>query len=108
MQEGEPASAALALMVTLYRSPDSVQNGAAKKVFLSKLFLVFGFYPEGEQFQKIYFKRLAAESLDTLLAEPIDLKVEKELDDWLFQCIATYPHMRHLKTMHFLTRNRTI
>jgi hypothetical protein len=108
MQEGDPASAVLALIVTLYCSPDLVRHVAAKKIFLSKLFVVFGFYPEGQQFQQIYFKRLAAESLDTLLAEPIDLKVEKELDDWLSQCIATYPHMRHLKTMHFLTRTRAV
>lgn len=78
-----------------------VQSSLLKKLFLCKIFIVLGIWPAGEQFQKPLFYRLAMESIDKLLEQPIQLKSELDLDRWLRACVASHPRAGDFKTWHF-------
>ena len=77
-----------------------------KKLFLFKLFIFLGLYPEGEKFQTPIFHKLAIESIDTLIDKKLHLGIEKDLDVWLYSCVQTHPMFKYLKTINFLYKNR--
>ena len=77
-----------------------------KKLFLFKLFLFLGLYCEGKRFQTPRFHTLAIKSIDTLIDKQLHLKIEKDLDMWLYACVSTHPMFRSLKTIDFLYKNR--
>lgn len=107
VQEGQEAGSIIQHISLLYRHNDT-HDAVFKKLFISKLCMLLSLYPEQEQFRTSFFEELSVESLDTVLRKNIHLEFEKELDAWLFYCMAAYPHARYLKTLHFLTRNRVV
>ena len=107
VQEGQEGESVITLISFLYQS-DHKLSSFSKKLFVGKLCMTLGLYPEGRQVNTPLFESLSVESLDTMLHRSINLEFEKELDTWLFYCIGAYPDARHLKTLHFLTRNRVV
>jgi hypothetical protein len=106
--EGSVSDEVFDLMCYLYNlnSFSSLQTSLLKKIFLCKMFIVIGVWPVGERFQKPLFYRLATESIDNLLAQPIQLRCELDLDGWLRACVASHPHANDFKTWHFLQEKR--
>lgn len=83
-----------------------LRSAREKKLFLFKLFVVLGMYPEGSLFRCAELHCLAVGAIDNLFDLNIDLKIEKELDYWLLKCIAMYPGADNFKTGHFIIKNR--
>lgn len=100
---GDAAEDVFDLVAFLYSRENSLlldcqQAAMAQKVFLCKLFIVLGMYPDDKKFQKLYFKRIMIESIDSLMLQPIDLVYEGELDEWIRACFAIHPYRQSFKT----------
>lgn len=104
--EGSPVSEIFELLSFLYFSADTIYNRCSKKIFLCKLFFLLGIYPEDKHFQLLFFNRVASESIDILINETIDLRIERRLDAWLSACLAMHPYVNSFKTIRFLCENR--
>jgi hypothetical protein len=74
------------------------KTGLVKKVFLCKLFILLGFYPQEKKFQNHFFQKLAAESLDNLMPFSLSMMQEGEVEEWLQACIAMHAHEQKFKT----------
>ncbi len=94
------------LLLVLYVADNLVSCTISKKIFLIKIFMLLGMHPEEDRFQTPYFCRLPAESIDTITQQTIESKCEKELDEWLLNCVSSHLHSKELKTMQFLNKNR--
>ncbi len=84
----------------LYISFDKIQTLQVQKIFLSKFFLILGFYPEintSSTFDYIMYL-----PIDRAVNETINLTIEKELNTWIINCINMHPHIRAFKTFKFL------
>jgi len=104
--QGAQNAEAFSLIHYLYYFGYRIKYIIDKKLFLFKLFIFLGLYPEGEKFQTPIFHKLAIESIDTLLDKKLHLGIEKDLDMWLHLCVQVHPMFRHLKTINFLYNNR--
>lgn len=102
--EGDEARAVFNLLLTLYGEKGSCLLGQqraflSQKIFLCKLFILLGLYPDDKKFQKLYFNRIIHESIDSLMDQPIDLKYAGELDEWIRACFAIHPNAKSFKTI---------
>lgn len=70
-----------------------------KKIFLCKLFLMLGLYPEDKRFHSRFFEQLTTKSFDKLWCQPAIIANEKEIDEWLMMCIAIHVPTYRLKAM---------
>lgn len=88
-----------ALISILYQEDtfSRLHNSLLKKIFLCKIFVMLGVWPLGEKFQSPFFYRLATESIDNLLEQPIQLKYEHDLEGWVHGCIAMHPRASDFK-----------
>ncbi len=77
-----------------------------KKVFIVKVLLACGEYPEDEKFQLSYFHTLLTESVDNIVNRGLDSRFERCLDEWLLKCIAVHPNVEQFKTIYFLVESR--
>ena len=96
------------LLQFLYTVDYSSCGMQCKKLFLLKLLVAIGFYPELPQWQEQGIQQLLALPIDIVAHEPIDLAIEKMIDDWLSACIAQHPRIEQFNTVHFLTKNRLV
>lgn len=95
---GVPALQVYDLLALLYDPAYACPSNQFKLLYIFKLLLLLGMYPEDKQFQMLYFNQLAHEPIDTLLQEPLRLEVEQALDVWIRSCIALHPLYRHFNT----------
>lgn len=70
-----------------------------KKIFLCKLFLLLGLYPEDKRFHSHLFEQLVTKSFDKLWCQTAIITDEKEIDTWLAMCIALHVPALRLKAM---------
>lgn len=77
-----------------------------KKIFLVKLLVSLGFFPDMPLTVQQYEFQAYAMAIDIGTKSPLNLEFEQFLERWLQQCIAQHPKMDEFKTMHFLTANR--
>ncbi|MFC1843010.1 hypothetical protein ACFLYU_05125 [Candidatus Dependentiae bacterium] len=97
-----PSEDVFILIKYLYLSSNRIKCKVDKKLFLCKLFMLLGLYPEGIKFQTPYFCSLATEPIDKTISKKLHLKNEIELDNWLHCCVTTYPEFSDFKTINFL------
>lgn len=72
-------------------------------LFLCKLLITLGFFPEESRFKTAWFCRLAAVPIDTLLTEHVDLAQRLELRTWIRACLNIHPLVRYFKTVCDMT-----
>ena len=92
------------LVRRLYTVDYMVLTPLAKKIFLMKLFIALGFYPDDNRLQKAEIHMLAYGPIDNILNKKISLDIEQDLDTWLMLCIKTHPYHDEFKTAHFLDK----
>lgn len=89
----------------LYATDSLEWNMLYKKIFLFKLFVTIGYYPDVEKIGKRFVGILLESSLRDI---PSDIEVpdlERHLTDWLRQCIAQHPAIEYFNTVQFVTRS---
>lgn len=91
------------LLKTLYEPDFNFTKSLHKKIFLVKLFILFGIVPEGEGADYQRFYDAASGAVDMGADEAIILSREDQIDTWLLQCIKMHPHYEQFKTAHYLT-----
>jgi hypothetical protein len=89
------------LVTQLYRADISGFTPLFKKIFLVKLFTIFGIVPDESRFNTVSWHRIMIESVDTLASQIIDLDMEHDLDEWIRCCIAMHPNHAYFKTVQF-------
>lgn len=77
-----------------------------KLLFIFKLFVRMGIYPEDRSLHTPYFYNLALKPIDIHESNFLDLTVEKDISSWIRLCIAQHPYAHILKTVHFLDNDR--
>lgn len=95
-------------LIMLLYSSSVLKHDTVKKIFLFRLFACLGLYPEDQKFNTPYFHHLALAAVDIIMVQPLDMVVEQALDEWLLSCIALHPCTHNFKTVHFLSKNRTV
>ena len=103
--EGVVASDVFALVEYMYQQSDTITSSVSKKLYVSKLFILFGIYPEKPYIRFNYWQMLLAESIENILRKPIDSGIEQELNIWLRSCIQVHPLAHTFKTLAFLNEN---
>lgn len=78
-----------------------------KKFFVLKLLTVLGVIPEVEQIRFIAIQKLSRVDILYFTDNIYNDAQEKQLDKWLWCCIAQNPYIEKFKTVHFL-ENRLI
>lgn len=103
-----PAPDIFDLMYFLYTYEKKPLSTLFKKIFVVKLLVACGVYPENKKFHSLYFSHLVSESVDNLIDRGLDLGFEECLDEWLLSCISTHPNIEQFKTVHFLSERRAV
>lgn len=73
-----------------------------KKKILCALYAILGLYAHENNLYAHYMYQLEQSSLDEIMDDNIDAKVEKNISRWLYQCISVHIDVRDLRTVHFL------
>lgn len=90
------------LLLYLYSFPYKLKYIIEKKLFLFKIFVSLGIFPEDEKFQTPYFHQLSSESIDTIIGQDLPLGIERDLDKCLQYCVQMHPMFKCFKTVNFL------
>jgi len=106
MPIGVTNSDIFALVEFLYSIDSSRLNPSIKKVFMMKLFAMFGVYPEHKKFHTAYYYQLAALPTSSLLEQNLDAQALEDMDQWLRLCVASHPYNEQFKTVHFLDEGK--
>lgn len=108
LSEVVPSADVFQLLQFLYHYSVRPLTILFKKVFIAKLLLLCGAYPEHQKFQGSYFKMLISESVDIIVDRGLDLRFERCLDEWLFSCVSMHPSSEYFKTIYFLAESRVL
>jgi len=100
--EGVMASDLFALIEYMYKNNDILLSSVSKKLYVSKLFILFGIYPEKPYITLDYWKMLLEEPIESILAKSIDFATKQELNVWLRSCMQIHPLVHTFKTFEFL------
>jgi len=95
------------LLLFLYASFESLNTRLCKKLFLCKFFAHLGFYPHEEQPHIQTFRLVRSQYIDALIKKPIDLSLERKLDQWLDYCISMHPCSGSFKTVSFFMSRKS-
>lgn len=68
-------------------------------LFVCKLFAVLGFVPPTSTADQGIVDWVLTTSIDSLLNEPLNLRTEQLLNEWVNTCIALHPRAQLLKSM---------
>lgn len=86
-----------------YKDSEKLKNIQAQKIFLCKLLLLLGIYPENIAVEE-YFEAFFYNPIDNIIDKSLDLKFEKKLSSWIMTCINMHPQANLIKTKNFLTK----
>ncbi|HEV2600870.1 MAG TPA: hypothetical protein VGT41_01100 [Candidatus Babeliales bacterium] len=103
-----PAQELFALLEQLYTRQGLLVTAWHQKLFIAKILLYFGMYPEDSDFPLAYLHRIAYEPIDIMMHRSINLGFEAQLDRWLHGCIMLHPNIEQFKTIHFLDESRIV
>ncbi len=95
-------------LLRFYEYPIVLTTPIMKKIFVVQLFFLLGVYPESPWAKSASINQLISTSIDIWAAQSIDLKIEKELDEWLMHCIKTHPQAAYFRTINFLLMNKAL
>lgn len=96
------------LLQILYTSGHWIDESIYKKIFLSKLLVMLGLYPESVILHHAWFLQIIQTPFDEIIKCDLDRENEEKLDQWLQTCIASYPEASAFKTIHFLKKCREL
>ncbi len=105
---GAQAQKAFRLLLRFYEIPTLLHSSYMKKIFLVQIFFSLGVYPDDRGSRSARIHDLAGVSIDFFANQPIDLMVERELDEWLVKSVKTHPCADYFKTMNFLRKNKAV
>lgn len=94
------ASDVFALVQYLCTHGNMINDTLLKKLYVSKLFILFGIYPEKPYIESSYWQLLLASSIETILQSCSDFTIEPALSVWLLSCMQTHPLYGAFKTVH--------
>jgi hypothetical protein len=100
---GSPAPEVFEHLQQLYTCEHIALSRVIKKLFLVRLFLLFGVYPEDTRLHASLLQYGARSLVDMTTQEFVNLENENMVDAWLHSCIAVHPRSSLFKTVHFLT-----
>jgi len=78
-----------------------------QKNMLCLLFVLCDMYPEGVPYFVSLREALERVSLQAIIQKEIDVKIEKYVRQWLYQCIQMHGGASYFKTVHFLDEMQT-
>lgn len=105
---GSNASQVFRALLRFYEYPLVLNTPIMKKIFVVQLFFLLGVYPDPQRFNSTSINQLISISIDIWAAQSIDLRIEKELDEWLMHCVKTHPRAEYFKTINFLLVNKAL
>lgn len=105
---GSCAKEVFDLLAFLYATSLNTITNQFKKLFLLKLLTSMGSIPEHNETRTPSITQLNSMNIRQLHAITINATHEKELDRWLWYCVWQHPYVNEFKTVHFLSRNRTL
>ena len=100
--EGTCASDVFALVSFIYSSGERLKCSLSKKLYLSKLFILLGMYPEEPNMQSHHWQLLLTQPIEVILVQLADEAIECELNIWLRSCVQVHPLAHTFKTLGFL------
>lgn len=100
LTEEQEAQSVFALVHYLCTHGDQITDQLLKKIYLSKLFILFGIYPEKPYIEHDYWQQLLGASIDTIVISCKDVAIEPALTVWLRSCMQTHPLYNAFKTAH--------
>jgi len=92
----------------LYKTSTTTITHQFKKLFLLKLLTNMGVTPEHDAIRTSFISELSSIKIEELNKIIINTIHEKELDRWLWYCLWQHPYVNEFKTIHFLSKNRTL
>ncbi len=98
---GSEAKNIFDLLEILYISDLALLNKKRKKIFLSKLFTLFGMTPDYKDVKKRFVYQLFSMVPGELPLIELPDEDEKTIEEWLLRCIASHPEARKMKTKYF-------
>lgn len=98
---GSEALAAFELLKHFYVPHEWMQSSLYKKIFLFKLFVGLGIYPEDKRVRKSSLQSLATNSFMTIIDKNMQ-QDEQDITAWLRMCVSSHHHANKFKTIHFL------
>lgn len=96
------------LLQILYTPGSWIAESIYKKIFLSKLLVMLGLYPENVILNHAWFLQMVQTPFDEIVNRDVSRENEEKLDQWLQTCIASYPEASAFKTIHFLKKCREL
>lgn len=87
------------LVMFLYTMKNNDCTKQFQLLFVCKLFAVLGFVPPIFKEDQYIVDWILTTSIDRLLNEPLDLRIEQLLSEWINTCIALHPRAQLLKSM---------
>ncbi len=102
--QGLPTHVLISFFKEIYLHHDHLNQPLIQKILICKLLNLLGIFPEHEAIQipKILF--FLSMPVDRLVDQEIDLKIEQQLDTWIFYGVQMHPTPQCFKTMRFLTQ----
>lgn len=98
---GSEALAAYELLKLIYIPHEWMQKTICKKIYLFKLFVGLGIYPEDKRVRKASLQSLATSSFMNIIDKNIPHD-EHDITEWLRMCVTSHHHVNKFKTIHFL------
>lgn len=102
LQEGMPAQNVFELVLFLYEKSDFLIGSFSKKLYISKLFVLFGIYPEKPYIETVYWQQVLACSIQDLLERCLKMPIEQELTIWIRSCVHMHPLSHTFKTLSYI------
>lgn len=86
----------------LYKNEVLIAQSLTKKLYMSKLFVLFGIYPEKPYITHEYWNILLHEPIERIVHTSLDTTAEQALTIWLRSCIQIHPLVHTFRTLAFL------
>lgn len=94
------------LLCLLFKNEQSEWKISAKKMFLCRLFLLVGMYPQTNFIKTKIAMSLLYISMEDMIQLKIDKNDQLLMDRWLIECISKHHLGFDFKTIGFLTESR--
>lgn len=87
----------------LYDADHAQWNSLFKKIFMFKLFITIGHYPDSSIMHNAQVCLIMHKTLHEIPYDIVSASLEQDLSRWLQQCIAQHPAIEYFNTVQFLT-----
>lgn len=96
------------LLLLLYTRNTCIRHRLFKKIFLFKLFVLLGIYPEKGVSMDALIHQLLVQPLEITMQSDATYELEQRLTRWLRECVIMHPCIEYFKTIHFLNESNRI